>query len=505
MDMINGWTGKRLCIDLSLRKAWPENIPLKELHQWVGGRGLNASFFSQHFQSPVSPSSSENPIAFAVGPVAGTLAPCSGWTSIASFSPLIDSPVYGFTRMPGYFGASLKGTGFDQLILQGKADQPIYLWIDGGEVKFEEADRIWGKETTETTVAIQDEKEDRSIEVLCIGPAGERQIPFANIIHRLSWTGDYLGLGYLFGVKNLKAIAIRGKKEVTLHDPRQFLNLCLTLKDRIQKDRKMQKLKEGGKFSFLSREEEMKGINGNEGLHPGSARQWSNFLRSYLSSKEGCFACPVHCGRNVQHQDSYIGGIHLEKAWHFGPQIGVYNGEWTLKLHRFCQSQGLDPFFTSPFLARIIGGHEKGPLSEEELRQMEQIEDPGEKAFFILQQIVNGSRKGFHPVSPPISKDKDLDVLADIISFCLIVVTHLNLKTVSNMIDLIYAATGYSLSKEDLKEVVRNILQLESRLQSKESDLNEKSPFPHRGEDQTSKILRREEGNNESIVPRTTS
>src|SRR4030042_2297272 len=244
--MIKGWTGKRLRIDLSLQKAGSEYIPPGELRQWFGGRGLNASFFSQHFPSPVSPDSPENPIALAVGPLTGTLAPCSGWTSIASFSPLSDIPAYGFTRMPGHFGASLKGAGVDQCILQGRADQPVYLWIDGGEVRFEKATHLWGKDTVEATVAVQEEKGDRNIEVLCVGPAGEKQIPFANVIHRLSWTGDRLGLGYLFGVKQLKAIAIRGKKPVTLQDPKQFLDLCLTLKDQIHKGQKMRSLKEEG-------------------------------------------------------------------------------------------------------------------------------------------------------------------------------------------------------------------------------------------------------------------
>jgi aldehyde:ferredoxin oxidoreductase len=395
--------------------------------------------------------------------------------------------------MPGYFGASLKGAGFDQFILQGKTDHPIYLWIDGGEVKFKEASHLWGKETTEATVAIQEENEDRNIEILCIGPAGERQIPFANIIHRLSWTGDYLGLGYLFGVKQLKAIAIRGKKEVTLHDPQQFLKSCLTLKDLIQKDRKMQKLKEGAKFSFLSREGEAMVKTGTGWLPPEPAKQWSTYLRNYLSSKEGCFSCPVHCGRSIQHQDSYFGGIHLEKAWYFGPQIGVYNGEWTLKLHRLCQSQGLDPFVTSS---------QDGPLSQEDLRQMEHIEDPGEKAFVILQRILNERRKEFHFTALPVSKNKDLDVIADIISFCLIVVPHLNQRTVSNIIDLIYSATGYSLSKEDLGDTVRHILQMESRLQNK---LTNEEFLPLLEGGQINEILRREKNSNESIASRKTS
>src|SRR4030042_6715425 len=250
--MIKGWKGKRLWIDLSLQKTWSEEIALGDLSQWIGGRGLNASFFSQYSPSSVSPSSSENSIAFAVGPLTGTLAPCSGWTSLASFSPLSDPPAYCFTRMPGHFGAQLKGAGFDQCILQGKADRPVYLLIEGGMVKFKSAGPLWGKEAKQTTVTIQEAIGDRGLEVLCIGPAGEKQIPFANIIHRLSWSGDHLGLGYLFGVERLKAIAIRGEKPVTLHDPRRLLNLSLTLKDLIQKDRNMSKLKEEGTLSLIS-------------------------------------------------------------------------------------------------------------------------------------------------------------------------------------------------------------------------------------------------------------
>jgi aldehyde:ferredoxin oxidoreductase len=503
--MIKAWTGKRLCIDLSLQKAWTEDIPVEDLRQWFGGRGLNASFFSQRFPSPVSPSSPENPIAFAVGPLTGTLAPCSGWTSIASFSPLSDPPNYAFTRMPGHFGASLKGAGFDQCILQGKADRPVYLWIDNGKVKFEDARHLWGKETTETTVAVQEEKGDRSIEVLCIGPAGERQLPLANVIHRLSWTGDRLGLGYLFGVKQVKAIAIRGKKPVTLHDPQRFLNLCLALKDRIQKDRNMQRLKETGTLSPLGGEGARMIKNSNAWVLPGSEKQWAASLGTYLSGQESCFSCPVHCGRNIQYQESYVGGIHLEKAWHLGPKIGVYNGEWTLKLHRLCQAQGLDPFLTSSLLARIMEGVEDSPLSEKDLRKTDNIWDQGEKAFAILHRIIHGSKNGFHLSVPTLSENEDLDVLSDIISFCMIVVNRLNLMTVSNMIDLIGAATGYALSIEDLRDTVWKILQMESRLQNKGLYLDHQPSLPRMGEGQISEILRREERNNESTVHRTAS
>jgi len=501
--MPKGWTGKRLRIDLTLRRTWSEDIPEGDLRQWFGGRGINASFFHQNFPSPAS--SPENPIAFAVGPLTGTLAPCSGWTSIASFSPFSDPPRYAFTRMAGHFGVPLKGAGFDQCVLQGMADRPVYLWIDNGKVKFEEAGHLWGKETTETTVAIQEEKGDRSIEVLCIGPAGERQLPFANVIHRLSWTGDHLGLGYLFGVKHLKAIAIRGKKPVALHDPPRFLNLCLTLKDRIQKDRKLEALKEERTFSLPGRGGKKRMKNGDGSPSPHSEQQWTASLSSYLSGQESCFSCPVHCSRNTQHEENYTGGIHLEKAWHFGPHIGVYNGDWTLKLHHLCQTQGLDPFLTGSLLAGILDGVENGPLSDQDPVQTDHIWEQGEKAFVILNRIIHDGKNGFHLAVPPSSENKDLDVLADIIPFCKIVVNRLNRMTISNMIELIGAATGHALSMEDLQETVWSILRMESHLQNKEFPLGDQPSFPRVGEGQINEILKKEERSNESTVHRTTS
>jgi len=502
--MTKGWTGKRLRIDLSLKKAWSEDIPTADLRQWFGGRGLNASFFSQHFQTPISPSSPDNPIAFAVGPLTGTLAPCSGWTSIASFSPLSEFPVYGFTRMPGHFGASLKAVGFDQCIIQGKADRPVSLWIDNGEVKFEKADHLWGKETTETTVALQEEKGDRSIEVLCIGPAGEGQIPVANVIHRLSWTGDRLGLGYLFGVKQLKAIAIRGKKPVTLQYPKQFLDLCLTLKDQIHKGQKKGRSKEQEALSLLAQDERKATRNSNQ-WRPGSEKEWATSLWTNLSGSEGCSSCPVHCSRSLQDREKSLAGIHLEKAWSLGPQIGVYSGEWTLKLHRFCQTQGLDPFLTASLLGRIMEGVETGALSEEDLRQMDEIEDQGEKVLDLLRRIIRGGKKEFQLSAPPASDNEDLDILADIVSFCMLVVSRLNLMTVSNIIDLINGATGYALTIEDLQDTVSNIRQMESRLQNKKLHWNDQTTLLHLGKGQISQILKKEERDHVSISNPTAS
>jgi aldehyde:ferredoxin oxidoreductase len=183
----------------------------------------------------------------------------------------------------------------------------------------------------------------------------------------------------------------------------------------------------------------------------------------------------------------------------------VYNGEWTLKLHHLCQAQGLDPFLTGSLLAGIMEGDDNGSLLDEELSQFDNIWDRGEKALAILHRIIKGSTNGFRLSVSPVSENGDLDVLADIIPFCTTVVNRLNLMTVTNMIDLIHAATGYALSKEDLRDIIMNILRMESILQNKERDWSDQSSFPHIGEGRISHMTRREEHNHESVVHRTTS
>jgi aldehyde:ferredoxin oxidoreductase len=200
-----------------------------------------------------------------------------------------------------------------------------------------------------------------------------------------------------------------------------------------------------------------------------------------------------------------LGGIHLEKAWGLGPQIGVYNGEWTLKLHRFCQAQGLDPFLTASLLGRILDGIETGTLSEEDRRHLDDTEDQGEKALALLRRRIEGGKKEFHLSAPPASENEDLDILADVVSFCMIVVNRLNLMTVSNIIDLIHSATGYALTIQDLQEIVSNIREMECRLQNKKLHWNDQSTLLQPGRGQISQILKKEEQRNVSITDGTAS
>jgi aldehyde:ferredoxin oxidoreductase len=549
--MGKGWTGKRLHIDLSLQRAWTEEIAPQDLDSCVGGRYLNGKFLLEQAPSPVSPSSSECPIALAVGPLAGTCAPCSGWTSISAISPLSDPPGYVHVSMPGHWGPQLKFAGFDQCIIKGRGDHPLYLWIDGNKVRFEDASPLWGKDTVETTVTIQEEKEDRNAEVLCIGPAGERGVPFANVVNRFSWTGDRVGLGYSFGAKNLKAIAIRGYQPVALDRPESFLDLCLALAKRIDRDGISSKLKEEGTFFFLGNEGIGLGVkNFHKVSSPDHEKNWKTlYLKEFLYGREGCFSCPIHCGRVTHMGRDYFGGFHLEGAWSLGPRIGIDDWVSTIRLYRLCQTQGLDPCSAGSLLSWIMDAFEERALSGRDLGNIECGWGDVEAALRVIERVVSGKDAGemfrmgslraakrlgkgldlvahTHGMDLPVrdprssmeyavslslfpaewdylrslsSKDlspskesvidetgasasatQELKILADLTSFCPLVVARFPLISVSDIAELTRAATGSAADASTLMQEVRKTIQIENKLSEKmkggESTLDALSP-----------------------------
>ncbi len=393
---VKGWAGKRLFIDLSLQRAWTEEISEEDLGSFIGGRGLNGKFFLERVDPALASSSPENPIALSIGPLAGTFAPCSGWTSIATLSPISYPSRYAHAGLPGHWGSQLKCAGFDQLIIRGKAEKPLYLSIDGEKVSFEDARTLWGKDTVETTIAIEGEKKDRIFEVLCIGPAGENLVFFANVTNRFSWTGDHIGLGYLFGLKNLKAIAIRGNVPVSLYDPDRFLQICLALRERIRRDPDASRLKEEGSFLLLKQREGGFGIkNYNEASSPDFGARWgTTYFTNYLYGKEACFSCPIHCGRISEVNGNYFGGVHFESAWSLGPKIGIEAWDKTLLLHRICQLQGLDPSSVGSLLAWLMDCVEKGILSPEDLGSIHCEWGDEKAALQLIEWVVEGKEAG---------------------------------------------------------------------------------------------------------------
>jgi aldehyde:ferredoxin oxidoreductase len=391
---MKGWNGRRLCIDLSLQRYWTEEIPIDQLELYLGGRGLNAAYFLKNISELTGVSCSQSPISLSVGPLSGTSAPCSGWTSIAAFS-VSNSPRYAQISMPGHWGPQLKFCGFDQLIIQGKSEKPIYVAIDGKKVHFKDGRPLWGKNIAETVVGIEEE-EGRNAEILSIGPAGERLVRFANVTNGLSWTADHIGLGCTFGSKNLKAIVTRGDRPVALDQSDRFLKLCLILRERIHRDQKAAQLGGAGSFFFLGQNGGGLGIkNYTECSTTDFEENWKvEYLKEHLYGCDGCFSCPVHCGRISQTSGGYFGGAHLESAWSLGPRIGIFDWEKTLKILRICQMQGLDPSSMGSIVSWLMDCYEKRILLIRELGLAECSWGNEATVLKIIGRIIDGKEGG---------------------------------------------------------------------------------------------------------------
>jgi aldehyde:ferredoxin oxidoreductase len=126
--LVNGWTGKRLRVDLSSGKTSVEEIEEKYRKKWLGGRGFNSELLYREVGPDVEPLGPDNRLIFGVGPLTGTFAPSSGRTTVTARSPLGGG--FGDSNMGGHWGPELKFAGYDQLVIQGKAPKPVYLWID---------------------------------------------------------------------------------------------------------------------------------------------------------------------------------------------------------------------------------------------------------------------------------------------------------------------------------------------------------------------------------------
>jgi len=204
-------------IDLSTGKIETKPIPLEVRKKFLGGRGLDAYLLYNHTEKGIDPMGPKNVLMVSAGILGATLASATARTHIMAKSPLTE--LLGSSNMGGFFAPELRWAGFDHLVIKGKAEKPVYLWIHNGEIEVRDASNIWGKTTTETQWAIREELGDEDIKCAVIGPAGENLVRYANVMTGIKDSAGRSGMGAVFGSKNLKAIAARGTMDIKIAYP----------------------------------------------------------------------------------------------------------------------------------------------------------------------------------------------------------------------------------------------------------------------------------------------
>ncbi|MGC8620115.1 MAG: aldehyde ferredoxin oxidoreductase N-terminal domain-containing protein, partial [Thermoplasmata archaeon] len=221
-----GYAGKILRIDLTNSLIKKEVLKEKDAREYLGGSALAAKIMLEEMSKETDPFSAENKLIFATGPFVGTVAPGSGSINVSFKSPL--TGIFADSRAGSDFGPVLKKAGYDVLIIEGKAEKPVYLLIDEDKIEFLDANEIMGLSTSEKNAYLK-KKHGNDYEIACIGPAGENLVLYSVIMFDGDRAAGRSGGGAVMGSKNLYAIAVRGRKNIEIYNKDEFTKVARDL------------------------------------------------------------------------------------------------------------------------------------------------------------------------------------------------------------------------------------------------------------------------------------
>jgi aldehyde:ferredoxin oxidoreductase len=208
-------------IDLTTGKIDTKPIPLEVRRKFLGGRGLDAYLLYNYTEKGCDPLGPGNALIISGGLLTATCASATSRTHIMAKSPLTN--LLGSANMGGFFAPEMAWAGFHHLVIKGRSEKPVYLFLHNGEIEIRDASHLWGKTTTDTQWAIRDELRDQEVKSCVIGPAGENLVRYANVMTGIKNAAGRTGMGCVMGSKNLKAVAARGTMDVTIAHPTEAL------------------------------------------------------------------------------------------------------------------------------------------------------------------------------------------------------------------------------------------------------------------------------------------
>ena len=393
-----GYAGKILYIDLTTGKTRTEKLSEDDAKNYIGGIGLGMKLYLSNSKAGVNPLSSENPLVLALGPVSGTMFPTGG-NGHAFISKSPETGGVGEAVSHGTFGAELKRAGYDAVILTGKAEKPVYLWIDDAAVQLLDASNVWGKSPFETEDAIKGEIGDYYVRVASIGLAGEKQSKIACIINEKTRAAGRTGLGAVMGSKNLKAIAVRGTNDIVVAKPKEFIEMVKEFHERM-KGPAAQKYRTLGTAGNLMIQNSLYCLptrNGNNAYFENAERVSGEALNDrYISKIIACNSCAMRCEHEaVVHEGPYKGTLarmEYDNIWALGPNCGVDKLDAIIKAAELCNYYGLDATSTGVAISFLMDCHENGILSHEELDGIDAHFGNADALVQLVEKI--GKREG---------------------------------------------------------------------------------------------------------------
>ena len=366
-----GYTGKILRVNLSDKSISIEEPDDKFYRRYFGGTALIAYYLLKELKPGIDPLGPDNKLIFSAGVITGIPCSGSGRSGVGSKSPLTGG--WGDSQAGGFWGAELKRAGWDAIIIEGKAANPVYLWINDDKVEIRDASHLWGKDTREVEEQIQDELGDGKIRVTQIGPAGEKLVRIACIINDINRAYGRNGHGAVMGSKMLKAIAVRGHQAVPLAHPEKVREVAKWLANNYKVlSAGMTANGTSGGIPNLNEDGILPTRNFQEGQFEGYMDiAGATMTETILVGRDNCYACPIDCKREVKvgppyNVDPVYGGPEYETIAALGSFCGISDLKAIAKGNQLCNAYGLDTIAAGNSIAFAMECFERGLLSKED-------------------------------------------------------------------------------------------------------------------------------------------
>jgi aldehyde:ferredoxin oxidoreductase len=410
------WNKKILRVALDAGTCTPEPLNMDWASRYLGQRGLASKYLAEEIDPKVDPLSPANKLIYATGPLTGTAAATGGRYSVITKGPLTNA--IACSNSGGYFGAELRHAGWDMIIFEGRAAEPVYLLIEDDQVRLLPAGDLWGKSVWQTEELIKARHQDPQIKVSSIGGAGENGVLFACIVNDLHRAAGRSGVGAVMGSKNLKAVAVRGTKGVTVKDPAAFMAAVAAGK-KVLADNPVtgQGLPKFGTQVLMNVINEIGALptRNHRDVQFEDARKISAEAmhekrpsdgKPNLMHNQACFGCTIACGRvsridkghyTVQHRPEYwgaSGGLEYESAWSLGAATGVGDLEALTFANFLCNEHGMDPITLGATIGAAMELYGLGAIGTSETGGLKLDFGSAEALTALVEQTAKGEGFG---------------------------------------------------------------------------------------------------------------
>lgn len=365
-----GYTGKILRVNLSNNSTSVDEQDDSFYRKYFGGTALIGYYLLKELEPGIDPLGPDNKLIFSSGVITGIPAAGSGRNGVGAKSPLTNG--WGDAQAGGYWGAELKRAGWDAIIIEGKADKPVFIWINDDQVEIRDASHLWGKLTAEVQNQIRDELGDNRIRVTQTGAAGEKLIRTAAIANDINRYYGRCGLGAVMGSKMLKAIAVRGKKGLPLADAEKVKEIAKWLTGILPRMEGFTAYGTSGGVAALNEMGILPTHNFREGQFDGfNDISGPTMAETILTDRDTCFACAVKCKRVVTVEAPYnvdpvYGGPEYETIGSLGSLCGVNDLKAIAHGNQTCNAYGLDTIGVGTTIAFAMDCYENGVLTEKD-------------------------------------------------------------------------------------------------------------------------------------------